>query len=88
MVTTDGCRALIAWLDDTKTSIAELARRVGVSGAAVSHWLDGSTRPETHHRLALSRLTGIPWRSWFTEDEAAKARGSGEYGDSGATGTD
>lgn len=81
MVTTKAGRALRAALSSTNPrrlmSQAELARRLGVSQPSVSEWTRCRSRPETHLRLAIERLLGIPAGDWMTADEQRVASGVG-----------
>jgi len=48
----------------------ELAKQIGISsGAAISIWESGRSRPSVESAKAIESVTGIPWTTWF--DEAA-----------------
>jgi len=67
MVQRETCRArdaLHAWLRENDKTQAWLARMVGVSAPSVVSWLDGSSRPITHLRDVIARLTGIAVEDW------------------------
>lgn len=82
MVETEGRHLLSAWLTKTSTSRAALAAKLGISGPSVTHWTQGTSRPEAHHRLALAKITdgAVPFESWFTQSESATARQEPESG--------
>jgi transcriptional regulator with XRE-family HTH domain len=50
-----------------------LARILGVSQAAASHWMHGKYPPAEVHRAALAKLTGIPAVAWMTRAERKRA---------------
>ncbi len=73
---TDGRAGLIAYFSlPDAVSQAELARRVGVSGASLGAWKAGTARPEQHYREALQREIGLEPVAWMTAEERAIARG-------------
>ena len=73
---TEGRAGLIAYFSlPDAVSQAELARRVGVSGASVSAWKAGTSRPEPHYRQALEREIGLGRETWMTAEERAIAQG-------------
>lgn len=47
---------------------AEIARRCGVTRAAVGHWLTGHAVPKDAHRAILRDAYGIPVGAWVEED--------------------
>ena len=53
---------------------AELARRLGVIPASVSHWRTGRFRPSVEYRAALKSLLGIEPEAWLTDAERAEVR--------------
>lgn len=59
-------------------SQADLARRIGVSGASMHAWKSGDARPEAHFRLALQREIGLQADAWMTPQERAIAGGVAE----------
>jgi transcriptional regulator with XRE-family HTH domain len=58
-------------LVETGLTNEELAARVKVSRALVSHWLRGARKPQTAHRRTLLRQLKIPVSAW---DEAVAAK--------------
>jgi len=72
MVVTEGSARLRAWIaagPRTERSQSAVARAIGVSQPAVRLWIEGATRPEPRHRLALEVLTGIAPTAWESEEE-------------------
>lgn len=47
-----------------RMTVAELAKELDVSTAAVNYWLRGKTTPARKYREKLERLLGIPADSW------------------------
>lgn len=73
---------LKAWLKDNGKSQAWLAKLLDLSPPSVFAWLDGTSRPMTHHREMLEAITGISRYAWeFSREreqrEAALARMEG-----------
>jgi transcriptional regulator with XRE-family HTH domain len=69
MAKTDGARQLLAWLKKTGKSQRELAELLGIKQPSVSAWCTGSGRPDSVHREALERITGIDRNAWLTAAE-------------------
>lgn len=63
------------WLARNDSRQADLARRLGVSEAAVSAWFRGAARPTALHRAAIETLTGVRATDWMTDDERRIAFG-------------
>lgn len=53
---------LRAWMTRTGTIGSTIARKLGVSNAAVYKWVNGESRPTYDHALALEKLTGLTVR--------------------------
>lgn len=86
---TEGRRLLRAWLDaDSERTQVMIAKRIGISPPAISQWLDGTSRPESHNRQALNMLTGIPESAWLTNAEREQLEGVVERIAAAATGTE
>ena len=77
----EGRRALLSHVTPPITA-AELARRIGVSPAAISQWLAGATAPSRDNAAAIETITGIPASAWVEDTvkarEAARASAGGE----------
>lgn len=65
----DGPDLLRAWLRETGTSGAALARRLGVTPGLVSHWVQGRRAPGLADAVVLSDLSAgaVPVRAWVDE---------------------
>jgi transcriptional regulator with XRE-family HTH domain len=65
----------------TKGLTQELAaREIGCSQSRVSHWANGTGRPEGHNRIIVEARFGVPAHLWLTESErqaVARATESG-----------
>ena len=48
-------------------TIAEMARRIGVSSQKLSNWLYGMNEPKLKDCKTLVNLTGIPFETLFNE---------------------
>lgn len=67
---TEGLRALEDWFEaNGDPPNAELGRRLGISGQAVSAWRHRNARPDSETRDALSVLLNISTEAWFTPAE-------------------
>lgn len=76
MVETKAQLALLAYFAERGgLNQARLAAALGCRQPSVSAWARGHSRPESHHREAIERLTGIPQRDWMTASERAVADG-------------
>lgn len=62
--TTEGAKALWAWLQSKAWSQAELAREMGITSGLVNKWLHGDRVPGLDYAHALERLTGIATERW------------------------
>ena len=62
---------LAAWLDRAKVSQADLAKRVGVTGASLSRILSRKQTPSLRVAAALERETGIPASAFVVPERAA-----------------
>lgn len=67
----EGRRALLAHVTPPITA-AELARRIGVSSAAISQWITGATAPSRENAAALETITGIPAGAWIEDEVRAR----------------
>jgi transcriptional regulator with XRE-family HTH domain len=79
---------LRAKMKATKTSGGGLARRLGVSPAAVSRYRKGTLRPSARVRARLEKMFGIPADSWPTPEAVAAlalARAAGQSMHGGST---
>lgn len=74
MTTTSARRALRRWLDEPGRTQVALAAQLGVSGPAISQWLNGPSVPSPWLRGPLEALTGIPATSWQSRREREHAR--------------
>jgi transcriptional regulator with XRE-family HTH domain len=74
-IITEALIQLKTWLENQPRSRAEIAREFDVSGAALSSWLAGFSRPKAHIRERVCWVTGIDPELWSTELERAVARG-------------
>ena len=45
-------------------TVAEIARKLGVSRQTVTSWYSGENRPSVQHAGALEEITGIPTQDW------------------------
>ena len=68
--------ALIDWCDDKGFKQAEMARLLGVSRATLTHWWQGSARPEPWRRLLIEALCDIDAFDWLTDDDLDKSVGA------------
>lgn len=78
-------------MTERKLSQARVAEVVEVTQAAVSRWLDGTSRPDEVRRRVIAAKLGVPADAWFTDNERldiAKADESGPLPAVEATGTD
>jgi transcriptional regulator with XRE-family HTH domain len=64
---------LAAFLADRGIQQRDLAKRLGVRCASVSHWVCGRARPNALQREVLRRLAGIQPHAWLTAREATRA---------------
>jgi transcriptional regulator with XRE-family HTH domain len=55
--------ALEGW---SQTRVADLC---GVTQSSVSGWINGPSRPESHHRKVIAQLVGIQEEDWLKPDE-------------------
>lgn len=69
MTRDDGPALLLAWLAQTQTTQAALARQIGVSAPTVSRWASGSDRPDVVWREVLAKVADIPAEAWLTREE-------------------
>ncbi len=76
----EGRRALLSHVTPPITA-AELARRIGVSPAAVGQWLAGATAPSRDNAAAIETITGIPASAWV--DDIVRAREAERAGGEG-----
>lgn len=51
----------------------EVAKAVGVSVGAISHWENGTTTPRQHHQVLLAKHLDVPWSMIFGLDAEAVA---------------
>lgn len=58
---------LVDWLEQSKTSQSDLARKLGVSRAAVHAWARGKVSPTVFYALAIDAVSGgaVELRSWL-----------------------
>lgn len=68
-------RKLRKWLDKNNVTQSDLARRIGVTPGAISHWVNGSYLPAIDSLLALSRETGLSLNE-LTQDRLKDERES------------
>lgn len=52
-------------------TLEELARAVGVTDGALSHWETGRHSPRQHHQAAIARALDVPWSTLFGLDGEA-----------------
>lgn len=71
--TTEGQRQLRALVTPPITA-AELARRLDVTGAAVSLWIKGEARPTRERAAEIEAITGIPAATWGEAPTAEKTK--------------
>lgn len=64
---------ITACISRTGLSRAALARRLGVTPGAVSHWATGRHQPRTAHLVALARLGGVSLESLISVPPDAPA---------------
>lgn len=69
--TTPGADQLRAYFEAERGRQSALARRLGISQAAVSAWASGDSRPEPAYREALSVALNIPVEAWVNDDDRA-----------------
>lgn len=60
-----GPRLLREWLDRTQLKQKDLADRLGISDAYLSHILTGYRRPKLELLAQIEYQTGVPIRSWL-----------------------
>lgn len=64
-------------------SLAEIARRCGVSREAVRKWALGQAKPDSTNRKILEAVVGIPENDWMDDDERARLEQAGTPKDPG-----
>ena len=69
--TTLGADQLRAYFEGERGRQSALARRLGISQAAVSAWASGDSRPEPAYREALSVALNIPVDAWVNDEDRA-----------------
>jgi ribosome-binding protein aMBF1 (putative translation factor) len=71
MVNTRGREKLREYLErEDALSQTQLAARLSIKQPSVSAWVAGDSRPESHLRVALEYIAGIPAEDWMTIAEA------------------
>lgn len=67
---------LEAWLQKHGKTQAWLAATLGISGASVSAWFSRVSRPQTHHRETIDRITDgeVELHDWEFPAETASRR--------------
>jgi hypothetical protein len=65
------------WLKASGVSQSELARRIGVTRAAVNNWCLGKVLPNLFYALAIDAVTGgaVDPRSWLEPRDRAAVEG-------------
>ena len=69
--TTPGADQLRAYFEGERGRQSALARRLGISQAAVSAWASGDSRPEPAYREALAVALSIPVEAWVNDEDRA-----------------
>lgn len=59
------------WLTKKKMSYPELAEKLGVTEAAIYHYVKGRNRPNAANLVRLSEITGISCGELLDEEAAA-----------------
>jgi len=86
---TEGSRLLAKVMSERGLYQTHVASMANVTQAAVSRWLDGTSRPDEVKRQVLSARLGVPADQWLTDaerEEIARADESGAL--PAVTGTD
>jgi DNA-binding transcriptional regulator YdaS (Cro superfamily) len=67
-------RALLAWLDGTRTKKSAFASRIGVTEAALYNWLKGARTPTMGPAMAIQAATdgAIKAEWWLSDKEASR----------------
>ena len=62
---------LTQWIEDVGVSQAYVARKLGVTRAAVNNWCRGHNRPNLCKAIRLEQLSGgaVPARTWVERDD-------------------
>lgn len=64
-------RRLGKWLTENHVTYAELAEKLGVTEAAIYHYVDGRNLPGAKNLVKLSEITGITCSELLPEEAAA-----------------
>lgn len=59
------------WITDNEKSYPWLAEELGVTEAAIYHYVDGRNLPSARNLVRLSEITGIPCSELLPEEAAA-----------------
>ncbi|WP_437279316.1 helix-turn-helix transcriptional regulator [Sorangium sp. So ce375] len=71
------------WLAKKGKRRTWLAKELGVDRVVLWRWLVGETTPHIDHAAALEALTGLPARSWATNEQLRERRMPGAASDVG-----
>jgi transcriptional regulator with XRE-family HTH domain len=64
-------RRLEKWLTENDKTYPWLAEELGVTDAAISHYIEGRNLPKARNLVKLSEITGIPCSELLEEEAAA-----------------
>lgn len=64
-------RRLAQWLTQNGKDYPWLAEELGVTDAAISHYVEGRNLPNAKNLVRLSEITGIPCNELLPEEVAA-----------------
>lgn len=64
-------RRLARWLTENHVTYPQLAELMGLTEAAISHYVEGRNLPSAKNLVRLSEITGIPCVELLPEEVAA-----------------
>lgn len=64
-------RRLGNWITENRKTYSEVADLLGVTEAAIYHYVDGRNLPSAKNLVKLSEITGIPCSELLPEEAAA-----------------
>jgi transcriptional regulator with XRE-family HTH domain len=64
-------RRLGNWITENRKTYSEIAELLGVTEAAIYHYVDGRNLPNALNLVKLSEITGIPCSELLPEESAA-----------------
>lgn len=72
-----GFLTLRDYLERTGETQEALAERLSVTPMAVSHWVNGKSKPSLQMALKIEAITGVPCRAWASQAELKRDRRTG-----------